>query len=545
MAMRDLAAVVACMALLTAEARAQSVRFRWYEGQLDGLDQPYAVVPPRGGGEGPFGLVVGLHGHYGGPGAYCALILGGQVPPPDFVVACPYGYGDTAFRYVGEEDVFLVMAKVADEFPIDPGRVFVTGASDGGVAAYELALHYPDVWAGAMPLAAYGGVTFFPAIGRTGHTPAEAKLIRARSATTWADNALHVPFYVANGARDTWQPRPEETVAHHLARLSYRVENIIYPDLAHDSWTRTYSGGAAFEWFRRFRRPASPERVVFTTADPRYSRSFWVREVLLEAPVETFGRIEAEVRPGQLSVRTSGLLGFSLDPTPAGPLTTVVDGATFPPGAGVRAFRREPGGAWAEGVPPTPAPGAPVKTAGLAGPLSDFRAKPATFVYGTRADGQALEQIATAERDHWTRGLRLRLPVKADSDLTDEERRTRTLVLLGGGNHNRLAAELGERLPVRLREDGRAVLVGATAYAGPGVGFRVIYPSPWAPGQYVVVVGGTDLAGVRTASLLPELQPDWVVAGPEASPKNGRRGMVLGGRRVLAAGFFDRRWRLK
>jgi len=527
------------------EAAAQSVRFRWYEGELDGRDQPYAVVPPRGGGEGPFGLIVGLHGHYGGPGAYCALILGGQAPPPDFVVACPYGYGDTAFRYIGEEDVFIVMAKVSDEFPIDPSRVFVTGASDGGVAAYELALRYPDVWAGAMPLAAYGGVTFFPSIGRTGHQPHESVLIRRRSATTWAENALHLPFYVANGARDTWSPRPEETVAHHLAKLGYRVENIVYPDLAHDSWTRTYSGGAAFEWFRRFRRPAAPTRVVFSSADPRYARAWWVRDLVHAAPIESFARIEAEVRPGHLSVRTAGLLGFSVEPAAAGPLTTVVDGTTFPARPGVRSFHKGGTGAWVEGAVPAPAPGTLVKRAGLAGPLTDFRSKPALFVFGTQRHAAELEQLATAERDHWTRGIRIDLPVKGDAEVTEEELRTRTLVLFGGRSLNRLSANLGSHVPVRQSDDGRAVVVGSTTYPGAGLGFRVIYPSPWARDQYVVVVGGTDLAGVRRASLLPELQPDWMVAGPESVSKKGRRGMVLGGRRLIATGFFDRSWRLR
>ncbi len=539
------------MVSLSAAAAAQSVRLRWYESEIDGKDQPYAVVPPRGGGVGPYGLVVGLHGHDGGPGAYCALILGGQAPPPDFVIACPHGYGNTAFRYIGEDDVFAVMAKVADEYPIDPERVFVTGASDGGVGTYELALHYPDVWAGAMPLAAYGGMTFFPAVGRSGHTPAEATLIRARSTTTWAENALHLPFYVANGARDTWQPRPEETVAHHLKRLGYTVENIVYPDLAHDSWTRTYSGGAAFEWFRRFRRPVSPAKVVFTTADPRYRRAWWVRELVLEAPVEQFSRIEARATPGHVSVRTSGLLGFSLEPAQAaggGPATVLLDGVRFlpRPGSGVRTFHRPPGGTWQEGPAPALPEGTLVKSRGLAGPLGDFRSKPVTFVWGTKGDAEALQALARAERAHWTHGIRLDLPVVADGEVTDEDRAKRTLVLFGGRTANSVTAEVAGRLPVRLRADGKAVEVGTVSYPGPGVGFRVIYPSPWAKDQYVVVVGGTDAAGVRHASLLPELLPDWVVAGEKAAPKGGRRGMVLGkGRSVLAAGFFDRFWRLK
>lgn len=242
-----LAACCGAALLLAAPAHGQSVRMRWYVSPIDGKDQPYAVVPPRGGDGGPYGLVVGLHGHYGGPGAYCALLLGGETPPPDFVVACPYGYGDTAFRYIGEADALEVLRRVRDEFPIDPDRIYLTGASDGGVGAFELALRRPDLWAAVMPLAAFGGMTYFPSIGRTGHTPAELRALATASATHWAPNALHLPMYIATGAKERWKPRPEETVAWHLQRLGYTVDNHVHPDLGHDTWTRTYKGGAAFE----------------------------------------------------------------------------------------------------------------------------------------------------------------------------------------------------------------------------------------------------------------------------------------------------------
>ena len=559
-------------------ASAQSVRLRWYDSPIDGQSQPYAVVPPRGGDGGPYGLVLALHGHDGGPGGYCALTLGGNAPPSDLVIVCPYGFGNTAFRGVGEEDAFEVISRVVDEFPIDPERIYVTGASDGGVAAYELALHHPDLFAAAMPLAAYGGQTLFPNIGREGHRWWEKRVIALHDMTAWAENAMTTPFYIANGGQDFWTPLPEETVAAHLKRLGYSVENVIHDDLAHDSWTRTYRDGAALAWLRSKRRSLTdaPARVVFTTSDPRYRSSHWVSGLELEAPIETFGRVEAVADPAtsSLSVTTAGLLGLTLAPPSTlfdtDSVVVTLDGREFPPAspanlAAGRSYHRDSqGGAWLEGLllPPPPPSRPPtsatpartlVKRPGLSGPLTDFRSKPTLFVYGTIGSpdqARALLRIATDERDHWTKGIRLSVPVLPDHAITDADRAGRTLVLFGGGNMNRLASDVEATTPLKTFKDGAAVELGKELYPGPSTGYRFIHPSPWSPNQYVVIVGGTDVDGVRLASLLPELQPDFIVAGPESRPRSrssspARRGMVLGpDRKVLAAGFFDRHWRL-
>jgi hypothetical protein len=541
------AGALMALTLVAAPAAAQSVRMRWYQSEIDGQDQPYAVIPPRGADPSKaLGLIIGLHGHYGGPGAYCALLLGGAKPPPDFVVACPYGYGDTAFRFIGEHDLIEVIGRVADEHPIDANRVFVTGASDGGIAAYEVALHHPDLFAASMVLAAHGGMTAFPSIGRVGHTAAEAALIRLRSATSWALNAAAIPFFIANGANDTWKPLPEETVAHHLRAFGSPVEEVIHPDLAHDTWTRTYKDGFAFEWFRGHRRDPDPARVVFTTADPRYRSAGWVTDLVLEAPIERFGRVEATASKGLVEVRTSGLIGITVDPPPStgpSPAAVLLDGERFPPRAGARAFHRA-GEHWRAGPEPTGRYPGLRKASGLAGPLDDFRSKPVVFVHGSTRFGERLKALAKGEQAFWTRGIRVDYPVIPDHEVTDEDRASRTLVLLGGPTMNRISCDLGDHVPVRTREDSKAILVGDRAHVGPGLGYRVIYPSPWAPGQYVVVVGGTDIEGVEIASLLPELQPDYVVAGMLSKART--RGMVLGpGRSVLEADFFDRVWRLK
>ena len=57
---------------------------------------------------------------------------------PRMLVLCPYGYGDTVFRAVGEDDIFRTMALVEKDFNVDKARVYLTGVSNGGLGAYEV-----------------------------------------------------------------------------------------------------------------------------------------------------------------------------------------------------------------------------------------------------------------------------------------------------------------------------------------------------------------------------------------------------------------------
>jgi predicted peptidase len=49
---------------------------------------------------------------------------------------------------LSEQDVMAVLALMRAEFNIDPRRIYVAGASMGGVGAVHLASKYPDLWAG-------------------------------------------------------------------------------------------------------------------------------------------------------------------------------------------------------------------------------------------------------------------------------------------------------------------------------------------------------------------------------------------------------------
>ena len=90
-----------------------------------------------------------------------------------------------------------------------------------------------------------------------------------------------------------------------------------------------------------------------------------------------------------------------------------------------------------------------------------------------------------------------------------------------------------------------ALAVGAKTFSADMHALVMVYPSPWAPGRYVVVNSGVTHREEddRTNALQNPKLPDWAilqVGGPGAQPPTDE---CAG--RVKACGFFDEQWRLK
>jgi predicted peptidase len=135
---------------------------REYRFEPTGEKMKYALFVPRKLGKGkPVPLVVALHGAGGGPES----ILNPLAKAADkhrYILVAPTGYTATGWygfeqRIAGpaeretsrlsEIDVMNVLGMVRAEFNIDPRRIYLVGASMGGVGAVHLASKYPELWA--------------------------------------------------------------------------------------------------------------------------------------------------------------------------------------------------------------------------------------------------------------------------------------------------------------------------------------------------------------------------------------------------------------
>ncbi len=122
--------------------------------------------------------------------------------------------------------VMQLLDTIVTEHNVDPKRVYLTGLSRGGGAAWEIVVQYPEKFAA---LAVVCGMTPLPY-------------------ASWIDKKM--PIWVFHGEEDKSIPVSEsETMVDRLLSMGYDVKFTKYPGVGHDSWIQAYNTEELYEWF--------------------------------------------------------------------------------------------------------------------------------------------------------------------------------------------------------------------------------------------------------------------------------------------------------
>ena len=109
-------------------------------------------------------------------------------------------------------------------YAVDAQRIYVTGLSMGGFGAWALACLYPERFAAVAPVCGGGD-------------PATVC------------NLKDVPVWAFHGALDEQVPPDQsQRMVDALRGCGGNVRFTLYPDLTHDSWTRTYANPVLYDW---------------------------------------------------------------------------------------------------------------------------------------------------------------------------------------------------------------------------------------------------------------------------------------------------------
>jgi predicted peptidase len=109
---------------------------------------------------------------------------------------------------------------------VDKNRIYLTGLSRGGGAAWEMAVHYPETFAA---MAVVCGMTPLPY-------------------ASWINREM--PIWVFHGEEDASIPISEsEGMVAKLREMGYDVTFTKYPKVGHNAWTRAYATDALYDWF--------------------------------------------------------------------------------------------------------------------------------------------------------------------------------------------------------------------------------------------------------------------------------------------------------
>lgn len=119
-----------------------------------------------------------------------------------------------------------LLDSIVNDNRVDRNRLFLTGLSRGGGAAWEMAVQYPDTFAA---MAVVCGMTPLPY-------------------ASWINKKM--PIWVFHGAKDKSVPIEEsETMVAKLQEMGYEVIFTKYPNIGHNSWVRAYDTEALYDWF--------------------------------------------------------------------------------------------------------------------------------------------------------------------------------------------------------------------------------------------------------------------------------------------------------
>lgn len=140
-------------------------------------------------------------------------------------------------------------------FAIDTDRVFLSGHSMGGDAAWDIGLAHPDLWAGVIPIVATAG----------------------KYVSRYWENGRYVPFYFVAGEMDGDRMASNSLdLDRYLTKHTYDVIVVVYRGRGHEYFYEEIH--RIFEWMELHRRNFFPDEFVCDSMRPR-DNFFWWAEV--------------------------------------------------------------------------------------------------------------------------------------------------------------------------------------------------------------------------------------------------------------------------
>ncbi|EDM27828.1 phospholipase/Carboxylesterase [Lentisphaera araneosa HTCC2155] len=128
------------------------------------------------------------------------------------------------------KDLDLLLDYVKKTYPVDEQRIYLTGLSMGGFGTWAWAAERPTEFAAIAPICGGGN-------------PLNAKRLSK------------LPIWVFHGDKDKVVPITlSQLMVTALKAEGAKVDFTIYPNVGHNSWSKTYANPKLYEWFMEHKK---------------------------------------------------------------------------------------------------------------------------------------------------------------------------------------------------------------------------------------------------------------------------------------------------
>ena len=521
---------------------------RTFVSSIDGSIQYFGVNPSSKSEEGQ-ALFLSLHGAsveaIGQANAYSQKDWGTLIAPTN---RRPYGFD---WEDIGRLDALEVLDLAKRRYKPDPTQIYLTGHSMGGHGTWQLAAHFPAMFATAAPSAGWSSFASYTGAPEFNSLPGLDAAQNPSRTLLLKQNFKQLPVYIIHGDADDNVPVSEARLMRkELADISPKIGYHEQPGAGH-WWDASPAPGAdcvdwkpAFDMFKK-ERISDPRQVLdidFTTISPGISsQEFWLTILQQVKPFRPT-RVQAKRNGERIEITTENCATFSIDTRLAGRTFDVIriDGVEVKPRYqpdGTLSFAKLSG--WT-GVSPKELKGqkSPLRSGGF----KDVFRNNFLVVYGTKGsrDEQAtMEQGARYLSElFWYRGNGS-FDICRDRDIKRHDPKNRNVILIGNMNLNSAWHMFDPKNQVI--QDKKGLVFCGKALEGSSLAFSTIRPSPFGEAFSVGYIGGNDLASLRASFRTPYFLsgaglPDLFVFKPEM--------LLTGYTGVVFADFYDNSWNL-
>lgn len=245
---------------------ARGQREEGYHSEIDDSVQPFVRYLPKSYKTGKsLPLLVYLHGYnpdfnlvnwQGIPANLIEL-----AEEEDFLIAAPFGRGNTDYQGVGERDVLAVIREMIRRYGADASRIILIGNSMGATGAWSLAARHPRLFAGAVMISGRGDYYFWHQLDRAAVPAWKRTLIDADFAGSMITNLASLPIYCGHGALDDIVPVEEgRFIAQAVGAVNPGLIYDEIPEGGHYIWDAILEAGRFRAWLlaRRLPGPGQP-----------------------------------------------------------------------------------------------------------------------------------------------------------------------------------------------------------------------------------------------------------------------------------------------